>query len=101
MTPPLLAVDLEKIASVWRKLETHLPVRLCAIQDEQHYGEIIELMNSLLDRIGDNESHPLVGLLDVVAGLVREYEEDEIPLPTKRRQLIKTTKKLREPLPTR
>lgn len=84
MTPPLSAVDLEKIASVWRKLETHLPVRLCAIQDEQHYGEIIELMNSLLDRIGDNESHPLVGLLDVVAGLVREYEEDEIPIPTER-----------------
>jgi HTH-type transcriptional regulator / antitoxin HigA len=86
MTPPLPAVDLEKIARAWRKFETHLPVKLGAIQDEGHYGEIIELMNSLLDRIGDNESHPLVGLLHVVAALVREYEEDKIPIPTERRR---------------
>jgi HTH-type transcriptional regulator/antitoxin HigA len=85
MTPPLSAVDLEKIARAWREFETHLPVKLCAIQDEQHYGEIIGLMNSLLDRIGDTESHPLVGLLHVVTSLVREYEEDNIPISFERR----------------
>jgi hypothetical protein len=91
MTPPISATDLESIARAWRKFEEGLPVRLCAIKDERHYGEIIELMNSLLDRIGDNESHPLIGLLDVITGLAREYEEDVIPLPTERRRLIKTT----------
>jgi HTH-type transcriptional regulator/antitoxin HigA len=32
-------------------------------------------MNSLLDAVGDDEDHPLSGLLDLVGDLVSRYEE--------------------------
>lgn len=40
-------------------------------------------MNELLDEVGENRGHPLVGLLDTVAGFVHEYENEyfEDPKP--------------------
>lgn len=40
-----------------------------------------EFMNGLLDEIGDRESHPLAGLLDVVTMFVRDYDEREVEIP--------------------
>jgi HTH-type transcriptional regulator/antitoxin HigA len=38
-------------------------------------------MNELLDEIGDRSAHPLMGLLDVVTTLAREYEERNVEMP--------------------
>ena len=38
-------------------------------------------MNTLIDRIGDRENHPLIGLLDIVTIFVRDYEAHNIKLP--------------------
>lgn len=38
------------------------------------------LMNTLLDEIGDRESHPLIGLLDIVSGFVADYEQRNEPV---------------------
>ena len=44
--------------------------------DARHYEAMMELMNDLLDRIGDGEKHALSGLLDVVTTFVRDYEQE-------------------------
>jgi antitoxin component HigA of HigAB toxin-antitoxin module len=40
-----------------------------------------EFMNQLLDEVGDARSHPLTGLLDVVAGFVHDYEQEYVKDP--------------------
>jgi hypothetical protein len=81
MTPPLNDDNFKTLIRAWRNVERHSPVKLCSVRTEHHYREMTKLMNALLDKIGDHESHPLIGLLHVVTGLLSEYEKDETPIP--------------------
>ncbi len=45
------------------------------IHTEAEYDRAVGLMNSLLDAAGDDENHPLSGLLDLVGDLVSNYEQ--------------------------
>jgi HTH-type transcriptional regulator / antitoxin HigA len=38
-------------------------------------------MNELLDEVGERQSHPLAGLLDIVTMFVRDYEERHVEIP--------------------
>lgn len=37
-------------------------------------------MDKLVDRIGDQENHPLMGPLDIVTAFVRDYEERNVEI---------------------
>ncbi len=58
--------NVDDVVPAWRELEARAPVKLCSIHTERHHKAMREFMNKLLDEIGDQESHPLMGLLDVV-----------------------------------
>jgi HTH-type transcriptional regulator/antitoxin HigA len=46
---------------------------------EQEYQETVNLLDSLIDQVGEDESHPLASLMEVVGVLVEKYEDDHIP----------------------
>lgn len=45
------------------------------IRIDADYDRMVALMNAPLDVAGDNEEHPLSGLLDLVGDLVSRYEQ--------------------------
>ncbi|MCI0519132.1 MAG: transcriptional regulator [Chloroflexi bacterium] len=47
------------------------------------YNRAVNLLNKLLDEIGDDLKHPLYGLLDVLGTLLYTYEEAHFKLPEK------------------
>lgn len=48
------------------------------------------LLNELVDIVGDDEDHPLAGLLEIVGVLIRQYEDDNVRLPaTSPREALK------------
>ncbi len=51
-------------------------VHLRPILDADAYAQMTALMNSLLDDVGDDEDHPLSGLLELVDDLVSNYERE-------------------------
>jgi HTH-type transcriptional regulator / antitoxin HigA len=73
--------DLDALAPAWREFQTRTPVKLRAVENERHYRAMVDFMNKLLDEIGDRETHPLMGLLDIVTFFVRDYEERNIKMP--------------------
>ena len=75
------ARNIDPLASAWRELETRAPVKLRAIESERHYRAMVDFMNNLLDKIGDREMHPLMGLLDIVTVFVRDYEGRNVDVP--------------------
>jgi HTH-type transcriptional regulator / antitoxin HigA len=75
------ALDIDSLAPAWRELETRAPVKLRAIEGERHYRAMIDFMNELLDEIGDRETHPLIGLLDIVTVFVSDYEVRNVEIP--------------------
>jgi HTH-type transcriptional regulator / antitoxin HigA len=46
------------------------------ICSEADYDRTVTLMNALLDVAGDDEDHPLSGLLELAAELVSRYEQE-------------------------
>lgn len=54
---------------------------ILTIRNEREYDSAIKRLNELLDEIGDNERHPLYGLLDTLGMLMHVYEEKHHPMP--------------------
>lgn len=68
---------------VTKELETHWATiaPLLSIRNEREYNAAVKRLNELLDEIGDNEKHPLYGLLDTLGILIHIYEEEHYPIP--------------------
>ena len=49
-------------------------IGIAAIQTAKQYEQTVAFMNQLVDLVGENERHPLTGLLDLVGELVAAYE---------------------------
>jgi HTH-type transcriptional regulator/antitoxin HigA len=52
-----------------------------SIRSEADYNKAVEILNQLLDEVGDNESHPLFNFLEVLGTLIESYEEDHVKIP--------------------
>jgi HTH-type transcriptional regulator/antitoxin HigA len=52
-----------------------------SIRSGADYNKAVEMLNQLLDEVGDNESHPLFNFLEVLGTLIESYEEDHVKIP--------------------
>ncbi len=66
--------NIRAIQSSWQAFDAMAHLR--PIHDEESYDRMMALMNSLLDATGDDEDHPLSGLLDLVGDMVSKYEQE-------------------------
>lgn len=76
--------DIRAIQSSWAAFDSMAHLR--PIHDEAGYDQMVVLMNSLLDVVGDNEDHALSGLLELVGDVVSKYEREQFtiePMPPK------------------
>ncbi len=60
----------------WLSIEPILSIR-----NEREYDRAVKRMNQLLDEIGDDDRHPLYGLLDTLGTVTHAYEEIHLPMP--------------------
>jgi HTH-type transcriptional regulator / antitoxin HigA len=54
---------------------------ILSIRNEREYDQAIKRLNELVDEIGDNEGHPLYGLLDTLGTVIHAYEELHHSMP--------------------
>ena len=73
-----VALNIEKLISAWQALRSIAP--LSHIESESDYEQATNLLNSLLDIVLDDTSHPLYSLVCVVGDLIEAYEIDQEPL---------------------
>ncbi|MPQ59569.1 hypothetical protein [Duganella sp. FT27W] len=71
-------IDAHALEAAWGELDR--VARLRPIHDEDSYDHAVALMNRVLDVMGDNEQHPLAGLLELLATLVGNYEQKHYSL---------------------
>jgi len=72
-------LDLASVQTAWQGLNKLVP--LGQITSERDYKRRVRVMEELLDRIGVNESHRLMPLLDLVTREVESYEAKHQTLP--------------------
>ena len=66
--------DIRAIQSSWATFESMAHLR--PIRDEAGYDQMVALMNSLLDVVGDDEDHELSVLLELLGDVVSKYERE-------------------------
>jgi len=66
--------DIRAIQASWQAFDEMAHLR--PIQNEKEYDRMVALMNSILDAVGDDEDHPLDGLLNLVGDMVSKYEQE-------------------------
>jgi len=43
------------------------------------YNRIVALLDQFVDEVGEDESHPLAPLMEVVGVLIERYEDENVP----------------------
>lgn len=50
-------------------------------ENDADYDQLVEALDELTDRIGDDESHPLMSLVDIIGDWVEAYDLEHRPMP--------------------
>lgn len=68
-----IPINIKNIAEHWKYLsrDVHEP------RNNADYDKLAKLLDNLLDIVGDNESHELMGLIDVISHMITMYDEQK------------------------
>ena len=68
-------IDVDKTANAWSSLSGAVFVP----HSEPEYRRLAALLDGLVDEVGEDESHPLASLMEVVSILIEKYEDERVP----------------------
>jgi HTH-type transcriptional regulator/antitoxin HigA len=69
------AIEIEEVTKAWPPLSRAVRVP----HTEVEYRELVELLDHLTDTVGEEETHPLASLMDVLGVLIEKYEDEHGP----------------------
>lgn len=67
--------QLKKIARVWPEIRPVFSVP----HTEKDYNRLVELLDDLVDEVGEDENHPLSSLLETIGSLIEAFESQNVP----------------------
>ena len=67
--------QLEKIAKIWPGIQNIFSVP----HNQKEYNRLVNILDGLIDEVGENESHPLASLMETLGSLIESYEAQNIP----------------------
>jgi HTH-type transcriptional regulator/antitoxin HigA len=67
--------ELENVTKAWPPLSRAVRVP----HTEKDYQELVELLDRVTDQVGENETHPLASLMDVLGVFIEKYEDEHVP----------------------
>lgn len=71
----MLTHEIKKVIDIWPAISNIIFVP----HTEQEYNQIVDLLDKLIDEVGENEDHPLASLMDLLGTLVEKYEAEHVP----------------------
>jgi HTH-type transcriptional regulator/antitoxin HigA len=46
---------------------------------EDEYQRLVEMLDKLINEVGENEEHPLASLMEIIGVLIEQYENQNLP----------------------
>jgi HTH-type transcriptional regulator/antitoxin HigA len=74
----MLNQTIKNVINIWPKVTSIVYVPYT----EEQYDALVSLLDTLIDEVGEDETHPLSTLMDLVGTLIEHYENKHIPEPT-------------------
>jgi HTH-type transcriptional regulator / antitoxin HigA len=66
--------QLKEIVKVWPDIQPIFSVP----HNKKDYDKLVNLLDSLIDEVGNNEKHPLASLMETIRSLIETYESQYI-----------------------
>ncbi|MFC1510209.1 type II toxin-antitoxin system HigA family antitoxin [Candidatus Omnitrophota bacterium] len=73
----MASVMLKEAVKVWPKVSKSLTVP----HNEKEYNRAVRLLDELIDIVGEDEKHPLASLLEILAVIIEDYENQHYAEP--------------------
>ena len=67
-------LDVNKAADAWSLLGGAVFVP----HTEEEYRRLVAILDGLIDEVGEDESHPLASLMEIVGVLIEKYEDEHV-----------------------
>ncbi len=67
--------NLDQTIAAWSSIAENVFVP----HTEEEYNRLVEMLDRLIDQVGEDESHPLASLMEVIGVLIENYETEHIP----------------------
>lgn len=67
-------LEVSKTAAAWSSMAGKIYVP----HSEGEYLQLVALLDSLVDEVGEDESHPLASLMEIVGVLIEKYEDEHV-----------------------
>ncbi len=70
-----MQIDVGKAATAW----TPLAGTVFVPHTEEEYRQLVAVLDQLIDEVGEDESHPLASLMEILGVLIEHYENAHLP----------------------
>jgi HTH-type transcriptional regulator/antitoxin HigA len=67
--------EIETVEQVWPSIAPLLFVP----HTEHEYDQLVAILDTLIDVVGESEEHPLASLMEVIGVLIEKYEDEHVP----------------------
>lgn len=67
--------EISKALDTWPQMASMIYVP----RSEEAYEQLVRFLDSLIDEVGEDESHPLASLIEIVGILIQRYEDEHVP----------------------
>lgn len=68
-------IDIGKASSAW----TPLAGTVFVPHTEEEYNRLVAVLDQLIDEVGEDETHPLASLMEILGVLIEHYEDAHVP----------------------
>lgn len=75
----MTANQMKEVAQEYRRLRAVVP--LGTLRTNKDYARATEMLDAILDEIGEDEQHPLAELADALGVFVEKYEAEQVRIP--------------------
>lgn len=75
----MTAYQMKEVAQEYRRLRAVVP--LGTLRTRKDYARATEMLDAILDEIGEDEKHPLAELADALGVFVEKYEAEHVRIP--------------------
>lgn len=70
-----MLIDLAQAATAWAPL-----ARIVFVPHTvEGYSQLVAVLDQLIDEVGEDESHPLASLMEILGVLIEHYEDQHVP----------------------
>lgn len=74
----MLAHQFDQVIRDYRRLRTVVP--LGTLRTKKDYTRAVEMLDAILDEIGEDEKHPMAELADAISVFIEKYEAEHAPI---------------------